>query len=199
MSGGARPRDRSQHPAGEHDADQCSQENDDDQDDQGEADAGSDVLAHLVLGDENVGDDIGQWPVIADRTGKHEIHPFFDAAVKDSTLNEPLLHRLSDSARLTNRVNRPKMVLMALTAANLFVQVHSKRSTIQSAFNVVDRQSVSCEENIHVVILDEFDEVSCRAGVHKAGTCYNQDAAIFAARLARSSRSCSLKSPVMAR
>ncbi len=83
-------------------------------------------LAHQILGLQSIGDHIRQRPIIADGPREHKIHPFLDAAIKYPVLNQPLFYRRSDSAGFSDRVDRPKMMLVTFASANLPVYVDTQ-------------------------------------------------------------------------
>src|SRR5262245_28556961 len=127
------------------------------------------ALAHQILGSQGVCDDIRKRTIVADRSCENKIHSSSDTAIEYAAVYHPLFHRLSDPARFANRVDCPKVVLVTLAGANILVQINTKRRPIKGGLDVVHRQSITGEKNLHITILDEVDKVSGRAGVHESG------------------------------
>ncbi len=124
---------------------------------------------HGVLGGKRVGQDAGQWTVVADRSGEHVRDAVRHQGVHDAALHEPLADGLFDRARAPNRVDRAHV--QAMPAFHAFTGArHSQRRAEDGGLEIVHRDGVATEQRVAVTVVDEPDHVLPRARMHERGS-----------------------------
>ncbi len=98
-------------------------------DHEGEADA-ADVLAHLLLGFEHIGDDFGQRAVVADAAGQDERDAVADAFIHDAAFQDSLGNRGFDAALAAHGVDGAQVMLVAFLGRQAAFQGHAKTGAV---------------------------------------------------------------------
>src|SRR5262245_1932894 len=118
-------------------------------DHQGEANA-ADVLAHLLLGIEHIGDDLGQGAIVADAAGQDKGDAVADALVHDAAFQDPLCDCVFDPSLPANGVDGPQVMFVAFLSGQTTLQGHSQAGAVEGLFDVVGGQGVAGEKDIQV-------------------------------------------------
>src|SRR5262249_7133577 len=120
------------------------------------------LLAHHVLGDQNVGDDFRQRPVVADAAGQDEWNLVLDALEHDAALEGAFLDGRLDAAEPADLVDGAQVMLMPFLGGQAAIEPYAEAGAEERLLDVVSRQGVAGKEEIEKAEADQLAAVADR-------------------------------------
>jgi hypothetical protein len=126
--------------------------------------------AHLALGFHYIGDDVGQWAVVADAAGEQEIDIVFHAFIHDAGCEDAFVDRGADRAATANAVDRSQMMLVSGFGNAGVDELDAEAGAEETLLDVVGGQRVAGEKFVDVAAADELTQGRAAAGVDDCGS-----------------------------
>ena len=129
----------------------------------------SDVVAHGILGIVGIAEHAGQGAIVADGTGEHIGHVVAHKRLHDAVAHALLFDEPLDASPIAHAVDGVQMVVMAVGAVLLGLDVLAQRRVEVGAFQIVGGQGVAGEHRIGVAGIDDLGEGIARKAVEREG------------------------------
>ena len=134
-----------------------------------------DVLAHLALRGDDVGDHIGNRSVVADRAGENDRNLLAVGFVHDAAREDAGVDRGLDPAERADPIDRAQVVHVPLFHGKGVGQVHAERRPEELRLDIVGGQRVSGEQRVDEAVSDQTFQVFAGARVDDRRTADEQD------------------------
>src|SRR5262249_26039445 len=141
-----------------------------------------------VLRVDDVGDRVGNRPVVADAAGKDERHASADAFVHHTRRQHAGADRRLDAAGAIDRIDGAHVVTVPAGYRSPLLEIHAERRAEERELRVVDGERIPGQQDVHEARADQPAEVRGAAGVDENGPGDECDAAAALFRLAHHRR-----------
>ena len=138
------------------------------------AKAGAAFISPFVGRLDDIGEHIGQGPVVPDRPGQHEWHLPADAFVHDPAGHIARFHRGRNGSMPADLVDNPQVVGVPTLDGRPLAYRNPERGAENVGLQVMGGEAVAGEEHVHPALPDQSRHVGRGPRVHHCRTAYRQ-------------------------